>query len=113
MYKRQVGIISTVALILLLSVGSVSAAIRTVTIRVKGMTCGGCATSVEKALESTEGVQTVRVSFEHGKAVIKYDDQKLRSRSCVRSSIARACHAKYRRATKRRLSRGAVHPLNK
>jgi len=66
MYKRQVGIISTVALILLLSVGSVSAAIRTVTIRVKGMTCGGCATSVEKAFESTEGVQTVRVSFERG-----------------------------------------------
>ena len=29
------------ALILDLSVGSVSAAIRTVTIRVKGMTCGG------------------------------------------------------------------------
>ena len=77
MYKRQVGIISTVALILLLSVGSVSAAIRTVTIRVKGMTCGGCATSVEKALESIEGVQTVRVSFERGKAVIKYDDQKV------------------------------------
>ena len=76
MYKRQVGIISTVALILL-SLGSVSAAIRTVTILVKGMTCGGCATSVEKALESTEGVQTVRVSFERGKAVIKYDDQKV------------------------------------
>ena len=77
MYKKQVGIISAVALILLLSVGSVSAAIRTVTIRVKGMTCGGCATSVEKALELTEGVQTVRVSFERGKAVIKYDDQKV------------------------------------
>jgi len=77
MYKKQVGIISAVALILLLSLCSVSAAIRTVTIRVKGMTCGGCATSVEKALESTEGVQTVRVSFERGKAVIKYDDQKV------------------------------------
>src|SRR6266851_1434340 len=104
MYKRQVGIISTVALILLLSVGSVSAAIRTVTIRVKGMTCGGCATSVEKALESIEGVQTVRVSFERGKAVIKYDDQKVTVTKLRRSSIARACHAKYRRATRRRLS---------
>ena len=57
MYKRQVGHHSA-ALILLLSVGSVSAAIKTVTIRVRRMTCGGCATSAEKALESTEGVQT-------------------------------------------------------
>src|SRR6059058_1005256 len=77
MYTKPVGILSTVALILLLSVGSVSAAIITVTIRVKGMTCGGCATSVEKALKSTDGVMDVRVSFEKGQAVIKYDDQKV------------------------------------
>jgi copper chaperone len=77
MYKRLMAIISTIALVLLLGVGTVSAAIRTVTLRVKGMTCGGCATSVEKALKSTEGVQNVRVSFERGKAVIKYDDQRV------------------------------------
>jgi copper chaperone len=41
------------------------------------MTCGGCATSVEKALKSTDGVQDASVSFERGKAVIKYDDQKI------------------------------------
>ena len=93
MYKRYVGIISTVALILLLSVGSVSAAIKTVTIRVKGMTCGGCATSVEKALESTEGVQNVRVSFGRGKAVIKYDDQKV-TVAKLREVIVQACSAR-------------------
>jgi periplasmic mercuric ion binding protein len=53
------------------------AATKMVTIRVRGMTCGGCATSVEKALKATEGVQEARVSFERGKALIKYDDQKV------------------------------------
>jgi copper chaperone CopZ len=41
------------------------------------MTCGGCATSVGKALKSIDGVEDARVSFERGKAVIKYDDQKV------------------------------------
>ncbi len=41
------------------------------------MTYGGCATSVEKALKDTEGVQEARVNFERGRAVIKYDDQKV------------------------------------
>ncbi|HKS26510.1 MAG TPA: heavy-metal-associated domain-containing protein [Pyrinomonadaceae bacterium] len=64
-------------LTLTLGASATFAATKTVTIRVKGMTCGGCATSVEKALKSTEGVQEARVSFERGLAVIKYDDQKV------------------------------------
>lgn len=77
MYKRSLAFVSTIALVLTLGLGTVSAAIRTVTLRVKGMTCGGCATSVEKALKATEGVESVRVSFERSRAVIKYDDQKV------------------------------------
>jgi len=77
MYKKSLAFVSTIALVLLLGLGTVSAAIRTVTLRVKGMTCNGCAASVEKALKSTEGVASVRVSFERGRAVIKYDDQKV------------------------------------
>lgn len=69
--------ILTVAIMLTLGAIAVSAATRTVTIRVKGMTCGGCATSVEKALKSTDGVTDARVNFKSGKAVIKYDDQKI------------------------------------
>ena len=65
------------SLVLTIGSGAVLAATKTVTIRVKGMTCGGCATSVEKALKSTEGVESARVSFERGRAVIKYDDQKV------------------------------------
>jgi mercuric transport protein len=49
----------------------------TVTLRVKGMTCGGCATSVAQALKSTEGVEDAQVSYERGIAVVKYDDQKV------------------------------------
>jgi len=41
------------------------------------MTCGGCAASVENALKSTGGVVSVRVSFERGRAIVKYDDQKV------------------------------------
>ncbi len=77
MKKKQVALSFIIALILISSITIVSAAIRTVTIKVQGMTCGGCATRVEEALKSTDGVQEVNVSFERGRAVIKYDDQKV------------------------------------
>src|SRR5215213_8236164 len=77
MIRKQVLIAFIFTLALTLGASTVSATIRSVTIRVQGMTCGGCATSVEKALKSTEGVQEARVSFERGRAVIKYDDQKV------------------------------------
>jgi copper chaperone len=68
---------AAVLLALVFCAGSVLAVTRTVTLRVKGMTCGGCATSVEKALKSTDGVTDVQVSFQKGKAVVKYDDKKV------------------------------------
>lgn len=77
MYKRSVAIVSMMVFVFILSAGSVSATVRTVTLRVKGMTCGGCATTVEQALKTTEGVKEVRVSYERGNAVITYDDQKI------------------------------------
>lgn len=77
MRSRQT--ISVIIFMLALVVGTipVSAATRTVTIRVEGMTCEGCARSVERALRETEGVLEARVSFEKGEAWIKYDDQKV------------------------------------
>ena len=65
------------ALVLALGTIGVSAATKTVTIRVEGMHCGGCSSSVAKALKATEGVEDAQVSFEKGEAVIKYDDQKV------------------------------------
>lgn len=77
MRRKKTAVLTALVLMLTLGASSVLAVTRTVTIRVKGMTCGGCATSVERALKSTEGVTDVRVSYEQGKAVIKYDDQKV------------------------------------
>lgn len=65
------------ALVLALGAISVSAATQTVTIKVEGMHCGGCSSSVTKALKATPGVEDAQVSFEKGEAVIKYDDQKV------------------------------------
>lgn len=77
MYRKQVIWTMIVALTLTLGAGVAVAKTRTVTLRVKGMTCGGCATSVETALKSTDGVKGVRVSYERGTAIVKYDDQKV------------------------------------
>jgi copper chaperone len=77
MSRRQMLIAFIFILALTLGAGAVSAATKTITMRVKGMSCGGCATSVEKALKATDGVMDARVTFERGKAVIKYDDQKV------------------------------------
>jgi copper chaperone len=77
MRRNRVTVAAALLLALVFCAGSVSAITRTVTLKVRGMTCDGCATSVEKALKSTDGVRDVRVSFERGRAVIKYDDQKV------------------------------------
>lgn len=77
MKKTQVVSAVVVALALALGAISVSAATKTVTIRVEGMHCGGCSSSVAKALKATQGVEDAQVSFEKGEAVVKYDDQKV------------------------------------
>ena len=41
------------------------------TLAVEGMTCGGCANSVKKALERVEGVQSAQVSFEDKQATVQ------------------------------------------
>jgi len=76
MKKRQTASVLIIAVILTLSMTTVSAATRTVTIRVEGMHCQNCAASLQKKLKSTEGVQDVRVSFEKKEAWVKFDDQK-------------------------------------
>jgi mercuric ion transport protein len=76
---RMKYIVGALMLALVMSFGviSASASSTTVTIRVEGMHCGGCASSVEKKLKATKGVQEVRVSFEKKEAWVKYDDQKI------------------------------------
>ena len=76
---RKIRVPALLGLILVLSLGTISAlaATKTVTIRVEGMTCNMCSASVTKALKATDGVEQVEVSHEKGEAVIQYDDQKV------------------------------------
>ena len=77
MRKNKITALIAFTLVLALASLSVSAASKTVTIKVEGMTCNGCSSSVTKALKATDGVEDVQVSYEKGEAVIKYDDRKV------------------------------------
>ena len=77
MQKKRITALIVFALVLALGSVAVSAAGATVTIRVEGMHCGSCASSVEKKLKATEGVEEVRVSFEKKEAWIKYDNKRM------------------------------------
>lgn len=77
MKNRNTASLLIMAVILTFGMATVSAANRTVTIRIEGMHCKNCAASVEKKLKATDGVQAVRVSFEKKEAWVKFDDQKI------------------------------------
>lgn len=47
---------------------------QTETIKVTGMTCGGCSSSVTKALKAINGVDDVIVSLATGQATVQYDE---------------------------------------
>jgi copper chaperone CopZ len=75
--NRIIKLVVSSVLVMTLGVITAAAFTKTVTIKVEGMKCGKCSSSVTKALKATEGVEDVQVSHEKGEAVIKYDDQKL------------------------------------
>ena len=77
MRKRITSLVVSSVLVLTLGVITAAAFTKTVTIKVEGMKCEKCSSSVTKALKATEGVQDAQVSSDKGEAVIKYDDQKL------------------------------------
>jgi copper chaperone len=45
----------------------------TVTLPVAGMTCGGCARSIEKKLTATPGVASAKVDLDGAQATVQYD----------------------------------------
>ena len=77
MLNRITSLVVSGVLVLTLGVITAAAFTKTVTIKVEGMKCEKCSSSVTKALKATDGVQDAQVSSEKGEAVIKYDDQKL------------------------------------
>ena len=50
---------------------------KTVTLRVEGMTCGGCVLGVRKVLTKLDGVSKAEVSYEDQRAVVTYDPAKV------------------------------------
>ncbi|KAG7377881.1 serine/threonine protein kinase Ran1 [Phytophthora pseudosyringae] len=56
-----------------ISVETDKSALVTATLLIGGMTCSSCASSVENALKSTEGVASAAVSVATEKAVVRYD----------------------------------------
>lgn len=77
MKARLVSLAAACALVLALGAASALAATRTVTIRVKGMKCANCASSVAKALKATQGVKDAQVDSAKGEAVVTFDDEKV------------------------------------
>ena len=77
MLSRITSLLVSGVLVITLGVITAAAFTRTVTLKVEGMRCAKCSSSVSKALKATEGVEEAQVSSEKGEAVIKYDDQKL------------------------------------
>ncbi len=47
---------------------------RTETLKISGMTCGGCVNTVTKALNAVDGVKDVAVSLNPGEARIDFDE---------------------------------------
>ncbi len=45
-------------------------------IQVSGMTCGGCANNVTRALNAIPGVGDVKVSLSSGEATVQYDERR-------------------------------------
>lgn len=43
-------------------------------IKIEGMTCSGCVSSVQKALQAVAGVEAISVSLEDGLAVVAFDE---------------------------------------
>ena len=58
-------------------------------LKVTGMTCGGCTSSVTNALNAVNGVADVAVSLSAGEAVVQYDER-LTSPEQLKSAVKSA-----------------------
>ena len=58
----------------------------TVTMKVGGMTCMGCVSSVTRVLQALKGVNEVEVSLQEAKATVKFDPA-LADREALRAAV--------------------------
>ncbi|HEU4709521.1 MAG TPA: heavy-metal-associated domain-containing protein [Methylophilaceae bacterium] len=61
----------------------------TETIKVSGMTCGGCASNVMRSLKAIDGVNDAQVSLERKEATVDFDASRTSSEQ-LKSAIQRA-----------------------
>ena len=62
----------------------------TCSLRISGMTCGGCAAAVKNTARKVEGVKTADVSYEKGSAEIAYDPTKTNPEAIAKAITARS-----------------------
>jgi copper chaperone len=56
---------------------------KSVTLKIEGMHCGGCAETIKSLIEKQAGVQAVSVSFDEGRARVLYDPNTTREDQLV------------------------------
>ena len=84
-------------------------ALDTVTLRVEGMTCGGCTLATRKVLERLDGVMKADVSYEAKRAVVVYDAKKV----TVARMIAAVATLKYTATVVRPAATSTATPSGK
>ena len=57
----------------------------TTTLKVVGMSCGGCASNVEKALKGVAGVTKATVNLKAGNAQVEYDAAKATDQDLIKA----------------------------
>lgn len=62
---------------------------KTETLKVNGMSCGGCAINVAGALKAVEGVNDAHVSLENREATVDYDETRTSSEQ-LKSAVRHA-----------------------
>jgi len=56
-----------------------------ITLRIGGMHCGGCVSSVHRVLSGLPGVEHVEVTLEPPQAVVRYDESRLQRSALVQA----------------------------
>ena len=56
---------------------------KTITLKITGMTCAGCASHIHTALSKTEGVINDEVKYPGAVAIIKYDASKISEKEII------------------------------
>ena len=53
------------------------------TFKIEGMTCGGCANKIVKALDGLDAIESCDVNVDKGQAKIKFDESKINEKEIL------------------------------